>query len=106
MFVHNTLVEPQLLQGAFKKKQAGRSLHVQGGRLLTLASRPPIVVGSGFAGSLEEIYLKNVSTELREAYVYTDNVRPNPADRVHLFDFSTEQGPQSLSLSHMSERHM
>ena len=49
-------------------------------------------VQSGFAGSLEEIYLKNVSTEYREAYIYTDNVRPDPAEKVYVFDLMRDSG--------------
>ena len=52
-----------------------------------------IVNGSNwYNGSLEEIYLKNVSTESRTAYVYTDNVRPNPGDNVRIFDFLRPSG--------------
>jgi hypothetical protein len=32
-----------------------------------------------WTGAMEEIYLKNVSTEFREVYIYTDNVRPSTA---------------------------
>lgn len=59
--------------------------------LATASNLPPIYFGAegpavanGFGGSLEEIYLKNVSTENRVAYVYTDNVRPDPNERVYV----------------------
>ena len=40
-----------------------------------VSSTAGILVGKGFAGALEEVYLKNVSTEQRKAYLYTDNAR-------------------------------
>jgi hypothetical protein len=49
-------------------------------------------VSGWFRGALEEIYLKNVSTEYRQAYIYTDNVRPNPAEKVYLFDLNRDSG--------------
>jgi hypothetical protein len=81
-------------------------------QLKTLSTRPPLVFGvamSGisstddesllhgngscwYKGSLEEIYLKNVTTETRATYVYTDNVRPSPAANVRIFDFVKPEG--------------
>jgi hypothetical protein len=52
----------------------------------------PADVSGWFRGALEEIYLKNVSTEDRQAYIYTDNVRPNPAEKVYLFDLNRDSG--------------
>jgi hypothetical protein len=43
-------------------------------------------------GSLEEVYLKNISTEFRQVYRYTDNVRPTSASNVRVFDLSTDHG--------------
>jgi hypothetical protein len=45
-----------------------------------------------YTGSLEEIYLKNVSTENRASFVYTDNVRPDPAANIRVFDFIRPSG--------------
>ena len=45
-----------------------------------------------WAGAMEEVYLKNVSTEHRRVYIYTDNVRPTSAGNVRVFDLSTAHG--------------
>lgn len=74
--------------------------------LATAADHPPIFVGAesaaaatGFHGALEEISLKNISTEAGVAYVYTDNVRPDPAQRVYLFDLNRESGRRYFATS-------
>ena len=73
------------------------------------APLPPIFFGAesaavaaGFAGSLEEIYLKNATTENREAYIYTDNVRPDPAGKVYVFDLNRPSG-QAYFATEMSK---
>ena len=115
VFVNNVLVASTF--GAGRPNHAGQPKPVT--RLATLVSLPPIVFGvaatalppaygqgsndsvsamllkdasAWYNGSLEEIYIKNVTTESRSAYVYTDNVRPNPADNVRLFDFLRPAG--------------
>ena len=47
---------------------------------------------NGFHGQLEEIYLKNCSTESRQVYIYTDNVRPTSSGNVRVFDLSHAAG--------------
>ena len=47
---------------------------------------------NGFHGQLEEIYLKNCSTESRQVYIYTDNVRPTSGGNVRVFDLSHAAG--------------
>ena len=67
------------LDGSNRRQLDGRYGHlaassagVSVGALLTNASRPTAILH----GSLEELYLKNVSTEAREAYLFSDGVRP------------------------------
>ena len=50
-------------------------------------------------GAMEEIYLKNVSTENRQVYIYTDNVRPSSAGNVRVFDRSTAHGRSYYAVS-------
>lgn len=49
----------------------------------------PILVGRGFLGALEEIYIKNVSTEHRVGYLYADN---NRVLGTYLLDLSRPAG--------------
>ena len=97
VFVNNTQVaaSPAL---PFEP-QHRRSGQERAATLATAPSLPAILFGaenaavsSGFEGALEEIYLKNVSTESREAYIYTDNVRPDPAEKVYVFDLARQTG--------------
>ena len=39
------------------------------------AAQTPLVFGAGFSGAIEEVFLKNVSTENRRAYMYSDDNR-------------------------------
>lgn len=48
-----------------------------------------IVVGDGFEGALEEIFIKNVSTELRTAYLYADPARLQGS---YLIDLTSPDG--------------
>lgn len=48
-----------------------------------------LVVGAGFAGSIEELYIKNVSTENRPGYVYADS---NRVAGTFLLDLDTDAG--------------
>ena len=50
-------------------------------------------------GAMEEIYVKNVSTEHRQVYIYTDNVRPTSAGNVRVFDLSTAHGRSYYAVS-------
>ena len=71
--------EPAIVIGAPAAILQPSAHDLRGG--ITPDTTPGVTPGM-FSGSLEEIYLKNVSTEAREAYIYTDNVRPNPAEKV------------------------
>ena len=49
---------------------------VSGSRPMTVAAaQTPLVFGAGFSGAIEEVFLKNVSTENRRAYMYADDNR-------------------------------
>lgn len=102
LFVNNTIVakspstayawETSALDGTSVRTSASHvATSTSMATLATASNLPPIYFGAegpavanGFGGSLEEIYLKNVSTENRVAYVYTDNVRPDPNERVYV----------------------
>lgn len=72
LFVNNTIV------AASEGRSSWPASPTDGALLATVPSRPPIFIGAespsvaaGFQGSLEEIFLKNVSTENQVAYIYT-----------------------------------
>ena len=68
-----------MLFGAAAVAQPAQAFQKTATPLLRAAGTAPEPLREPFAGALEEIYLKNVSTEDRKAYLYTDSVRLAPS---------------------------
>ena len=78
MFVNNSLDAaccPSSAPGAAPPGGEKAAVLSRKRSMMVAAAETPLVLGAGFSGAIEEIFLKNVSTENRVAYMYADDNR-------------------------------
>lgn len=107
LFINNTVVA----ETAHSNPQShNASLVMTNSSIIFGAATAGAAPAEGFTGSMEEVCLKNVSTDTRVAYLYADNVRamsgsgrPDDSRGAYVFDFSRQSARSwyAAAMSHI-----